>query len=55
MAADPRLAVLLTSADESRHSAAYVRDCGARGFVLKSRLAAVDLARLWNGAPDGER
>lgn len=49
VAAAPDLAVLLTSADDSRHSAAYLRDCGARGFVLKSRLASVDLVQLLNG------
>jgi DNA-binding NarL/FixJ family response regulator len=41
---DPRLAVLLVSADE--HRAGRAGDCGARGLVLKSRLAAVDLAAL---------
>lgn len=55
VAVDPGLAVLLTSANEIRDGAAQVRDCGARGFVLKSRLAAVDLARLWDGVTDGER
>jgi DNA-binding NarL/FixJ family response regulator len=50
LALDPGLAVLLTSTNEIRGGAAQVRDCGARGFVLKSKLAAVDLAGLWNGA-----
>ncbi len=42
---NPSLAVLLTSADEPE-PAAQVRACGARGFVLKSRLVAADLAAL---------
>ena len=42
----PRLAVLLTSADESSaHSLAEA--CGARGFVPKSHLARCDLNQFW--------
>src|SRR5829696_7075666 len=43
---DPELAVLLVSADEPDRRLAHVESCGARGFVLKSRLAAVDLPTL---------
>jgi DNA-binding NarL/FixJ family response regulator len=57
---DPRLAVLLVSADVDHHRAADVRNCGACGFVLKSRLARTDLVALWNAAlgqrcPDGDQ
>jgi DNA-binding NarL/FixJ family response regulator len=48
---DPRVAVLLVSADDHRDDSATVRDCGACGFVLKSRLARTDLVALWNAAP----
>ncbi len=43
---DPRRAVLLVSADERRVGPEQVAACGARGFVLKSRLASTDLAAL---------
>jgi DNA-binding NarL/FixJ family response regulator len=45
--ARPGLAVLLTSADQVPPDPASVRASGARGFVLKSRLAAADLAQFW--------
>ena len=45
--AHPELAVLLTSADRAPPDPAHVRACGARGFVLKSRLAATDLSEFW--------
>jgi DNA-binding NarL/FixJ family response regulator len=41
------VAVVLTSADRVAPDAAVVRACGARGFVLKSRLVATDLAQFW--------
>ena len=47
---DPRLAVLLVSADVDHHRSADVRACGACGLVLKSRLARTDLLALWNAA-----
>jgi DNA-binding NarL/FixJ family response regulator len=40
---DPDLAVLLVSANQPP---GRIRDCGARGFVLKSQLATADLALL---------
>jgi DNA-binding NarL/FixJ family response regulator len=43
----PELAVLLASADRIPPSPARVRACGARGFVLKSRLVAADLTQFW--------
>jgi two-component system, NarL family, invasion response regulator UvrY len=43
----PELAVLLTSADRVVPDAEHVRATGARGFVRKSRLAAVDFGRFW--------
>lgn len=45
--ARPGLAVLLASADRAVPSPARVRASGARGFVLKSRLAATDLSEFW--------
>jgi DNA-binding NarL/FixJ family response regulator len=48
--AHPELAVLLTSADRVAPTPQRVRASGARGFVLKSRLAATDLAQFWPGA-----
>jgi two-component system, NarL family, response regulator DevR len=43
----PRLAVLLASADRVPPSPARVQASGARGVVLKSRLAATDLTQFW--------
>lgn len=43
----PELAVLLTSADRVVPDPERVRASGARGFVLKSRLAAADLEQFW--------
>jgi DNA-binding NarL/FixJ family response regulator len=48
--ADPQLAVLLASADRGPPSAERVQASGARGFVLKSRLAATDLTQFWPGS-----
>jgi DNA-binding NarL/FixJ family response regulator len=45
--ARPELAVLLVSSIDYRPCQALLRDCGARGFVLKSKLACVDLADFW--------
>jgi DNA-binding NarL/FixJ family response regulator len=45
--AHPGLAVLLASADRVTPTPARVRASGARGFVLKSRLAATDLTQFW--------
>jgi DNA-binding NarL/FixJ family response regulator len=41
----PGLAVVLVSADRPD---AQPRTCGARGFVLKSELAAADLSHFWS-------
>jgi DNA-binding NarL/FixJ family response regulator len=43
---DPDLAVLLVSADQLHRRPEHVRECGARGFLPKSRLASSDLATL---------
>jgi DNA-binding NarL/FixJ family response regulator len=48
--AHPELAVLLASADRVPADPARVRASGARGFVLKSRLAAIDLTQFWPGS-----
>ena len=45
--ARPGVSVLLTSAEALQASHEHVHDCGARGFVLKSRLADVDLEAYW--------
>ena len=45
--ARPELAVLLTSADRTVPDPGRIKAAGARGFVLKSRLAAADLAQFW--------
>jgi DNA-binding NarL/FixJ family response regulator len=45
--AHPELAVLLASADRVPPTPARVQASGARGFVLKSRLAATDLTQFW--------
>jgi DNA-binding NarL/FixJ family response regulator len=43
----PELAVVLVSSTDYRHCVALLRDCGARGFVLKSDLASADLGAYW--------
>ncbi len=48
--ARPGLAVLLMSTDAASVRAEQIRECGARGFVLKAQLAAADLERRWRGA-----
>jgi DNA-binding NarL/FixJ family response regulator len=45
--ARPALAVLLVSADDYRDCEDLMEYSGARGFVMKSELAAIDLARFW--------
>jgi DNA-binding NarL/FixJ family response regulator len=48
--AHPELAVLLASADRVPPIPARVQASGARGFVLKSRLAVTDLTQFWPGS-----
>ena len=45
--AHPELAVLLVSSIDYRLCKPLLRDCGARGFMLKSDLACADLAAFW--------
>jgi DNA-binding NarL/FixJ family response regulator len=45
--AEPELAVLLISANEPPAREERLQASGARGFVLKSSLAAVPLERFW--------
>jgi CheY-like chemotaxis protein len=45
--AQPNLAVLLMSANDPPAGKERLRASGARGFVLKSRLAAAPLERFW--------
>jgi hypothetical protein len=42
--------VLLVSANEPHDRQAHIRESGARGFVLKSRLTSADLVGLLRGA-----
>ena|ERR1700754_3292212 len=42
--AHPGLAVVLVSSDWPQAGEERLHDCGARGFVLKSQLAATDLS-----------
>lgn len=46
--ADPELAVLLTSTDDPSAWDSRVEASGARGFVVKSRLARTPLERFWH-------
>jgi DNA-binding NarL/FixJ family response regulator len=50
---NPQLAVLLVSADDLHRGSGHIRDCGARGFLPKSRLACSDLMALFAGAKTG--
>ena len=43
----PAPAVLLVSVLDPGDGEERALECGARGFVLKGRLAATDLARFW--------
>jgi DNA-binding NarL/FixJ family response regulator len=43
----PRMAVLLTSADDDGWRHARAHECGAAGFVPKAHLASCDLERFW--------
>jgi DNA-binding NarL/FixJ family response regulator len=47
--ARPGLAVVLVSSDDQWRRPRLLEETGARAFVLKSRLAAVDLADLLEG------
>ena len=48
----PQAAVLLVSNRDYGHCRERLRFCGARGFLLKSRLASAELAAFWPN-PDG--
>jgi two-component system, NarL family, response regulator DevR len=45
--ARPAPAVLLVSMYDLPSPGRQVEDCGARGFMLKSELASIDLKRFW--------
>ena len=49
----PDVAVLLVSARDYGWSQELARECGARGFLLKSDLATSDLERFWAPRPSG--
>lgn len=48
---DPAPAVLMVSCSDHDDGDAHARACGARGFLLKDRLAATDLAPYWSRPP----
>jgi DNA-binding NarL/FixJ family response regulator len=50
---DPGVAVLLVSSDEPPVRPSHIRACGARGFLLKSRLVSADLMALLTGDHKG--
>jgi len=50
----PAPAVVLVSSTDEPDGGESVRACGARGFVLKGRLAATDLGHFWP-CPPGRR
>ena len=43
----PQAAILLVSNQDYGHCRERLRRCGARGFLLKSRLASVELSAFW--------
>ncbi len=45
--AHPELAVVLVSSIDYGRREPLVRECGARGFVLKSELACAELEDFW--------
>jgi DNA-binding NarL/FixJ family response regulator len=48
-------AVLLVSNKDYGHCRERLRFCGARGFLLKSRLASVELAAFWPNPDEADR
>lgn len=44
---DPRLAVLLMSADPPEYAYSLLEASGARGLVARAHLARLDLGRFW--------
>jgi DNA-binding NarL/FixJ family response regulator len=46
-ATEPAPAVLLASSEDFGSCFGLAEECGARGFVLKSRLAQCELANFW--------
>jgi DNA-binding NarL/FixJ family response regulator len=46
-ATEPAPAVLLVSSDDFSACFSLAEECGARGFVLKSRLGQCELANFW--------
>ena len=48
----PEAAILLVSNQDYGHCRERLRFCGARGFLLKSRLASVELAKYWPDADE---
>jgi DNA-binding NarL/FixJ family response regulator len=47
----PAPAVLLVSVTDHEDGDEYAQACGARGFLLKGRLAVTDLGRYWPRRP----
>jgi len=51
----PRAAILLVSSQYYGDCVERLRVCGARGFLLKSRLASVELADYWSNPDEADR
>jgi DNA-binding NarL/FixJ family response regulator len=51
----PRAAILLVSNQDYGPCRERLRFCGARGFVLKSRLASVELGGYWPDPDNDDR
>ena len=51
----PQAAILLVSNEDYGHCREHLRFCGARGFLIKSRLASVELAAFWPNPGGADR
>ena len=51
----PRAAILLVSNQDYGHCRERLRRCGARGFLIKSRLASVELSAYWPKPDEADR
>ena len=51
----PQAAILLVSNQDYGHCRERLRFCGARGFLIKSRLASVELGAFWPNPDEEDR
>ena len=51
----PQAAILLVSNDDYGHYGERLRFCGARGFLVKSQLASVELGAFWPDPGEADR